>query len=125
MSTTERLQAVRERGEVSAWLRYFLSAVATVARDAVTRAERLMDLREKHRAGLRGSRSRAHEVVDLLLANPVLTARFVARQLGMTPQGAVNLLRQLEGIGALRGDSSGQGIVGRWYADDVLSILEP
>jgi hypothetical protein len=50
---------------------------------------------------------------------------FVARQLGMTPQGAVNLLRRLEGIGALRGDSPGQGLIGRWYADDVLAILEP
>lgn len=120
-----RLQAVRERGEIGPWLRYFLSAVATVASDAVTRAEQLMDLREKYRASLRGSRSRAGEVVDLLFSNPVLTARFVARQLGMSPQGAVNLLRQLERIGALRSDVRGQGIVGRWYADAVLAALEP
>jgi Fic family protein len=121
----DRLRAVRERGEIDGWLRYFLGAVAEVAGDSVVRAERLMDLREKYRSGLRGSRSRAPEVVDLLFGNPVLTARLVANRLGMTPQGAVNLLRQLASLGTLRADVPGQGIVGRWYADDVLAILEP
>ncbi len=70
-----RLQALRERGEVQEWLQFFLRAVDAQARDAVQRAERLVDVRERYRLALRGSRSRASEVVDLLLANPVLTTR--------------------------------------------------
>lgn len=121
----DRLQAVRERGEIDGWFRYFLSAVAEVAGDAVARAEQLLDLREKYRAALRGSRSRAGEVVDLLFANPVLTARRVADTLGMSTQGAVNLLRQLQALGALHAHAPSQGVVGRWYAAEVLAILEP
>lgn len=121
----DRLQGIRERGEVDAWLSYFLSAITDAALDAVRRAEKLMDIRESHRQALRGSQSRASEVVDLMLANPVLTPRLVARSLDMTPQGAVNLLRRLESLGALRADIRGQGVQGRWYADEVLAILEP
>jgi hypothetical protein len=74
---------------------------------------------------LAGSRSRAGEVVDLMFTNPVLTPRFVARRMTMTTQGATNLLRQLERLGALRAEVQGQGIQGCWYADAVLRALEP
>jgi Fic family protein len=121
----ERLQAVRERGEVGPWLRFFLGAVATVARDAVTRTERLVDLRERYRDRLRGIRSRAYEVVDLMFTNPVLTVPLVAGRLGMTQQGAVNPVRQLVALGILRERSGGRGVLARYYADDVLAALEP
>ncbi len=55
----DRLQHVRERGEVDAWLDFFLQGVAAQANDAVTRAEELADLREQYRVALKGSRSRA------------------------------------------------------------------
>ena len=121
----ERLQAVRENGDIDGWLRYFLDAVSAVAREAVSRAEALLDLRERYRAALRGRRSRAAEVVDLLLANPVLSSRFVVDRLGVTTQGAHALLRQVEEIKAVRGRPRGRGVERRWYADDVLAILEP
>jgi hypothetical protein len=43
----------------------------------------------------------------------------------MTPQGAVNILRQFEALGSLHADTGGQGIVGRWYAEEVLDVLDP
>src|SRR5437588_5337539 len=76
----ERLQAVRERGEIQEWLQFFLTAVAVQAEDAVARAEHLHDLREKYRSALAGSRSRAVEVVDLLFVNPFVTVRRVAKR---------------------------------------------
>ncbi len=91
----ERLQAVSERGEVQPWLQFFLQAISSQAADAVTRAESLLDLREEFRSRLRGKRSRSSEVVDLLFGNPVMTVRIVANRLGVTPQGASLLLRQL------------------------------
>ena len=97
----ERLQAVRERAEVQEWLQFFLTAVAVQAEDAVARAEHLHDLREEYRSQLAGSRSRAVEVVDLLFVNPFITVRRVANLLGVTAQGASNLIRQLEARGWL------------------------
>ncbi|HEX6756771.1 MAG TPA: Fic family protein [Mycobacteriales bacterium] len=121
----QRLQAVREDGDVDGWLRYFLDAIATVAREAVSRAEALTDLRERYRIALRGRRSRASEVVDLVFTNPVLSSRLVVDRLGVTTQGAHALLRQVEEIKAVRVESRGRGAESRWYADDVLGILEP
>ena len=62
----DRLQSIRERGEVTDWLLFFLDGVAVQAADAVDRAECLSDLREKYRSRLRGTSGRAPEVIDLL-----------------------------------------------------------
>lgn len=75
---------MRERGEIQEWLQFFLQAVSTQAVDAVTRAEDLVDLREEFRSRLRGKRSRATEVIDLLFGNPVMTVRIVVDRLGVT-----------------------------------------
>jgi Fic family protein len=121
----DRLQFVRERGEVVVWLRFFLHGVAVQATDAVDRAEQLSDLRESYRSKLRGSRSRAPEVVDLLFANPVLTVRSVQGHLGFSQPGATNLLRELTGHGILRELGVGPGVRHRWFATDVLDVLDP
>lgn len=118
-----RLQDVRERGEIQEWLRFFLRGVTEQATDALVRAKRLLDLREQYRWELRGSRSRAIDVVDLLFVSPVLTKRTVARQLDVTTQTASKVLRQLTDLGALREVSPGQGSRSRWFADTVLETL--
>jgi hypothetical protein len=88
------------------------------------RAEHLHDLREGYRLGLAGSRSRAVEVVDLLFVNPFLTVRRVANALNITPQGAANLIHQLEGrawlylIGQV-----GRGGRNTWVASEVFDAV--
>jgi len=119
----ERLQAVRERGEIQEWLQFFLQAVSTQAADAVTRAEDLVDLREEFRSRLRGKRSRATEVVDLLFGNPVITVRIVVNRLGVTPQGATLLLRQLVEAKSLDEPSSGPGRRARYTCQALLKVL--
>jgi Fic family protein len=121
----DRLQAVRERGEINEWIQFFLTAVTVQSADAVGRAEALFELRENYRSQLAGTRSRAIEVVDLLFENPFVTARLAADRLGITNQGALNLIRALEGRGWL----SEIGSIGRggrvyWYATDVFRILD-
>jgi Fic family protein len=120
----DRLQAVRERGELQEWLQFFLTAVAVQATDAIERAERLADLRERYRRDIASSRSRASEVVELLMANPFVTVRNVQAALGVTQPGALNLLRGIEKRGWIRD----MGTVGRggrmvWVADEVLSVI--
>ncbi len=119
----ERLQAVRETGAVQEWLRFFLQAVSTQATDAVERAEELIDLREDFRSRLRGRRSRAIEVVDLLMGNPVVSVRFVVNHLGITPQGASLLLRQLIDVGILNGPTTSPGKRARFECPDLLRVL--
>ena len=116
---------MRERGELEEWVQFFLTAVTAQAEDAVERAEELFELRETYRSELAGSRSRASEVVDLFFDNPYLTASLVASRLEITPQGALKLLRGLEGQGWVRP----LGTVGRggrvlWVADEVYNVLE-
>jgi Fic family protein len=121
----ERLQAVRERGEIQEWLQFFLTAVARQANDAVERAELLSDIRERYRRGLSSSRSRASEVVDLLLENPVVSIGRVTGALGITPPGARNLVRQLEEQGWLMsGRGSGRGTKHYWIAHEIMNALQ-
>lgn len=119
----DRLQGVRETGDIEGWLCFFLTAVAEQAHDAVVRAETLTDLREEFRSSLRGSRSRAGEVVDMLLENPYVTTATVSRRLGITYQGSTNLLRQLEDLDVLRPARRISGRSNRWVAERVLEAL--
>ena len=121
----DHLQNVRERGEITEWLQFFLNGVAVQATDAVDRAEQLSDLREDYRNRLRGSWGRAPEVVDLLFAAPILTVRYVQEQLGLSQPGAMNLLRRLAEHGIVREVGSGAGVRHRWVSDGVLGVLDP
>ena len=121
----DRLQFIREKGEVHEWLDFFLAGIAGQATDAVTRAEELSDLRERYRLTLQGSRSRAIEVADLLFANPIMTVRAVQRHLNVSQPGATNLLRTLTAEGIVREVGDGPGTRHRWFADEILRVLDP
>ncbi len=120
----DRLQYVRERGEITEWLQFFLDGVAVQANDAVERAEQLSDLREGYRSRLRGG-GRAHLVVDLLFANPILTVRHVMDSLNVSQPGASNLLRKLGAEGIVQEIGTGPGVRHRWVCRDVLKVLDP
>lgn len=119
----DRLQAVRERGEIQQWLRFFLTGVCEQANDAVTRAEQLVDLREQMRRRLAGDRSRATEVVDMIFENPVLTTTRIAEALDVTLQSALNHLRRLESEQVVTEVAGVPGRSKRWVAADVLRVL--
>jgi len=121
----ERLQAVRERGEMQQWLQYFLDGVAHQAQDAVTRAELLTGLQGRYRTALAGDRSSAVHVIDLMFANPYVTTARVSRHLDVTPAGALNLIRKIEGRGWLREVRvAGQGGRITWVASEVMDALQ-
>jgi Fic family protein len=119
----DRLQAVRERGDIDGWLTFFLAAVAMQATDALSRAERLIDLRETYRERLRGQRSRAHEILDAVLENPFVTTVQTARRLNISPQGATNLLRSLQAEAILSPLPRIPGRSNRWVAHEIRDIL--
>lgn len=121
----ERLQAVRERGEVQQWLQFFLTAVRRQAADGVDRAGKLVRLREQYLAEASRSRSRATELAKLLFANPFVTVRRVMDALGTSNQGARNLIHETESRGWLRrSDIVGRGGRQYWVAEDIFNIIE-
>ncbi len=120
----DRLQAVRERGELQQWLQFFLTAVAAQADDGVLRSRELLGLRERYRAELAGSRSRAVEVVELLFTNPVITTTLIRKKLQITNQGALNLIRSLAGRGWLSEIGvAGKGGATVWIANEVYDAI--
>lgn len=121
----DRLQAVREKGEMQQWLQFFLTAIATQANDGVWRAQTLLELRERYRAELSGNRSRAVDVVETLFTHPIITTSLIRDKLSITSQGALNLIRALEGRGWLAPltHASGRGVQSQWIANEVFEAI--
>lgn len=120
----DRLQAVREQGEVQEWLQFFLVAVRRQSEDAVGRAGQLVRLREEFYRDCRLDRSRVSALVPLVFSNPFLSVKRVRDATGVTAQGARNLLDRAEGYGWL----SPMGPVGQagrmyWVASEVFDVI--
>ena len=120
----DALQGVRQRGELDSWLRLFLDGVQTQANDALARAERLSDLRERYRASVQATtRGGANRLVDLVFEQPVVNSRTVERRLGLSRPAALNALRQLETLGILGLAAEGPRGQLRWRAHEILQLL--
>ena len=88
----------------------FLEAMALSADSGLKELDRLslaklqMELRLKDRR----SNSSLPEVIDIVLSRPIISAKMIARHVGVTPRGALNLvaelgLREMTGRGRYRG----------------------
>ena len=120
-----RLEAVRERGEIQAYLQLFLTAVTRSAEDAVDRAGKLIELRERYITESAKSRSRIGGIVDLLFTNPFVTVSRVERALHLTNQGARNLINDAARRGWLvEVGSRGRGGRRYWLAEEVFQIID-
>lgn len=121
----ERLQGVREEGDVDAWLQFFFRAVKSQADDAVARASSLVELRERFQTQCRLDRSRVSALVPLLFTNPFITVDRARRAVGGTGQGARNLIDKAVDYGWLRQlGSMGKGGKFYWVADEVFRVID-
>ena len=121
----DRLQAVRERGEIQEWLQFFLTAVKRQADDAIARATTLVDLRESYLGEAMTTRSSLPKLVELIVRNPYVTVLRVQRSLGLTNQGARNVIRDAERRGWLREiGTRGRGGRTYWLASAVFDAIE-
>lgn len=121
----ERLQAVRERGEIQQWIQFFCTAVKRQADDAVGRASKLVELREEYLRQSAQDRSSIAAIIPLIFMNPYITVRRVEHSLGVTSQGARNLLAKAEDYGWV----TRIGVVGRggrqvWGADHIFEVID-
>jgi Fic family protein len=106
----DRLQAVRERGEVEAWVRFFLEGVRDVAREGTDTARRIQRLREKHRAlvtsRLKNSTGGV-QLLDRLFERPVVTVPLVQELLERSYPAANDLIAGFVSLGLLRETTGG------------------
>ena len=121
----DKLQGVRERGDLDAWLRFYLTGVETQANDALARAEGLVDLRESYRTRVvESTRSQAVTLVDSLFANPIITARRVERILNVKRPTSLRILDQLRDLAILIEMAPGPRQQRRFVAAEILKALE-
>ncbi|WP_327390358.1 Fic family protein [Streptomyces microflavus] len=122
----ERLQAVREEGEIQQWLQFFLVAVRRQSEDAVSRASGLVKLRERYYRDSQMDRSRVAALIPMMFSNPFLHVRRVQRELDVTAQGARNLLeRASEKYSWLaQAGTVGRGGMTLWVAEEIFSIID-
>ncbi|MCZ3387426.1 MAG: hypothetical protein LH630_10805 [Actinomycetia bacterium] len=82
-------------------------------------------MRERYLADAARSRSRVGELIALVFANPFVTVRRVEKALGITNQGARNLIRDAEVRGWLTKFAvHGRGSRQYWVAEEVFQIIE-
>ncbi len=120
----DALSSIRETGDVEPWLELFLTAVETEARDAVTRAERVVEVREQYlKAAATIASANGLALVDLICENPVMTTRQVEEQLGVSRPTALRLLSRLEERGVLSESEGGPRGQRRYVARDLLAAV--
>ena len=107
------------------WINFFLVAVSSQAKDAISRTGQLMSLWQDYRSSLqiaRGS-SLTLQLADMLFATPAVTAPYVQRELGVTQASARRAIERLEKDGILR-EATGQRRNRVYIAPEVFSILD-
>ncbi len=122
----ESLSGVSQTGAWDRWLVFFLRGVTEQARDAVAaRARRLQALRERYRGQLQSGRMAARllQLIDLLFAQPVITARQVEAALDVDFPTALRYVNQLVEAGLLR-EITGKARKRVYRADELLQAIE-
>jgi Fic family protein len=119
------LQAVRERGDIDGWVQFFLRGVAVQAQHAIESVDSLLRLRDDFRERLRVARARgqAIDAAEMLIGNPFVTVPQLARDLGVTRQGAQYVISTLERAGVVQ-PVPGSDRPALYVARDVLTILQ-
>lgn len=85
------------------WIKFFLRAVITQARDAVSNIQQMMYLKQKYDEQLRSKKASASviQLLDLLLANPWITIPKAQDHLGVTYPPAKKAVEYLVSVGVL------------------------
>lgn len=120
----DRLTAIRSRGDWEGWLRFFLDGVAATAREATATAERIFELRERHRALVleRGLGQNGLALLSALLQRPMVDVKSVAKELDVTFPTANRLAASFEDLGLLR-ETTGRRRSRRFQYEPYLSLF--
>jgi Fic family protein len=99
----DRLTAVRTDGDWEGWLRFFLRGVAETAREATDTAEKIFELRERHRVVvMEASGANGLKLLSSLFQRPLVNVNHVARILDVSFPTANRLVGRFQELGILR-----------------------
>jgi Fic family protein len=120
----EGLRGVSEREAWNDWLEYFLLGVARTSQDALSRAARINVILAQWQRKVAGESTNAPlRIVDLLAANPFISATGIAGELGVAFTTAQRAIERLERIGIVK--QAKEAKRDRVYcAQALLDILE-
>jgi Fic family protein len=120
----ERLTAIRRRGDWEGWLKFFLRGVAETAGDATATAQRILELREQHRARVLddGLGPSALKLLSLLFASPIVNVTLVSSRIGVSFATANKLIGRFERLG-LVSEITGQRRSRRFRYDPYLRLF--
>jgi len=123
-SYIDGLVAFRE-GNVAAWCASFAGACERAARFSLELAETVRGLQEEWRARAGHPRrdSAAARIIDVLPAQPILSAASVRAAIGASHQRALDGLKALATAGVVRQISEG-GYDRQFAADDLFDLIE-
>ena len=101
----DRLMAIRTSGDWEGWIRFFLTGVRDVSREAVDRSRAILRLREEHanqiQAGLGLATTNGLRLLDLLFRTPWVTTAQAQEYLQCTFPTANQMIIKLEQLGIL------------------------
>ena len=115
---------VSATGEWEPWITFFLRGVEQQARDALIRSRHVRELHQRYVQLLQSKRESANalRLLDILFANPYVTAPRASELLGVTHAGAQGILNRLVRAGVL------EHVSGRWprlyVARELLRVIE-
>lgn len=99
----DRLMAVRYEGDWEGWLRFFLTGVAEVAREAEDTARRIVGLREgvRRTAQETGMSVNTLKLLDHLFEQPIINVKAAQERLGVSFPAANAMVNELQTVGVL------------------------
>lgn len=118
----DRLQAVRMSGDWIGWIRFFLRGVSDVSSEAVARAGKLMDLRERYRRRLEHN-AKALALLDRLFENPYVTVARAAKLLKTSNPTARQAVKKLVEAGMLK-ETTGRSWGKVFLARPILRAID-
>ncbi len=121
----DHLTAVRSNGAWEAWLVFFLRGIEETAGDAASTAQRIHTMREADRHLIDAAGGTVNDLVlhDRLFSQPLVNAKWVAKELGVTPATANAVLARLTAAGVLR-EITGQARNRVFRYDAYLALFD-
>lgn len=121
----ERLQNVREQGDWSGWVEFFLRAVAHQATDALQCAHRILTLKQTYRDRLQKKWSSASvlTLLDSLFLNPYVTVADATERMKVSYNAAQSALEKLGRLKIVK-EITGKKRNRIFCAQELLRVIE-
>lgn len=107
------------------WLQFFLEAVVTRARQAISLSDEVIALGQRWHEKLNTAKASptAHKLCDYVHQHLAITAWSAERHLEVTPPSVYNAIRTLEGVAILT-EVTGRSRDRYWVASELLRMLD-